>query len=708
MPWEDLTGNSGFTSDSDGANANLDITMSEDSARNLWDVQAAIQQIATDFQTAVRAASDFNSYLISIRETGQTIKMPSLDMGGGEGGNLSYAGGRVDAGSVPSAGVQSELSMASRIGEMEENQSGAGGGAMAARNPSARPVDVGGFVSQMTNAGWMASMTGQHGTSQVTQDAYQQAYQFAQNNPLDPQVIAANHAGQTGTPHAFAATQVIQQGLPAAQQFLRGGGVGGIAGMLGRLGTYGAIGYAGYQLVNAGLETYAQSRSLGISTNNSANGSGWGFQQRLGQAGMAMSPFVSQEEAAQIYSSAVGQGWASRAGGFEQGSFGQAVNFMYGAAKDYNMDPAMSAQLLQTNSLGAGESVQALAEQLLTLRQTLDGTGVSMDAMNSTFTSFTGQLIAAGATGPMAAQIAGGALAGYSGNSYLGPSGRGAEIVSSTLGTQQTQNVLAGLTGTVPGAALAGQGHLQASTAELDRLTRRFTDQVMGMSGLDEAEKAAMFAQLYNGTFGTNIGEQDALNMMAVNASNPAVLSSGQKKYVEQQKISYASGDQAKSAWDRYTGGIQDAASGGFWNKFSYADSWLTNLPNLFTSGGTENSVRNYSPEVQNLLDNSANPGDVSVMDDNGNVVAKGKDAIAKWFNDPNNYKKFSASGSKYSIKDQNASWNSSNIGGAGNTNDTGQSGSNEKNTVYITLSAQAKQYLDTSKSSLTLDTGKN
>jgi hypothetical protein len=679
--------------------------MSEDSARNLWDVQAAIQQIATDFQTAVRAASDFNSYLISIRETGQTVKMPSLDMGGGEGGNMSYSGGRVDQGSVPL--IQSEMGMASRIGEMEENQSGAGGGAMAARAPNAHPVDVGGFISQMTNAGWMASMTGQHGTSQVTQDAYQQAYQFAQGNLLDPQVMAASHAGQTGTPHAFAAQSVISQGLPAAQQFLRGGGAGGIASMLGRLGTYGAIGYAGYQLANAGLETYAQSRSLGISTNNSQNGTGWGFQQRLGQAGMSMSPFVSQEEAAQIYSSAVGQGWASRAGGFQQGTFGQAVNFMYGAAKDYNMDPAMSAQLLQTNSLGAGESVQSLSEQLLTLKQALDGTGVSMDAAGSTFTSFTGMLIAAGATGPMSAQIAGGALAAYAGNSYLGPSGRGAEIVSSTLGTQQTQNILAGLTGTVPGAALAGEGHLQASTAELDRLTRRFTDQVMGMSGLDEAEKGAMFAQLYNGTFGTQIGEQDALNMMAVNSSNPAVLSSGQKQYLSKQGISYNSGSSAKGAWDRYTGSIQDEASGAWYNKLTYASSWLTNIPSLWSSGGTENSSRNYSPEVQNLLDNSADPGNVSVLDDKGNVVAKGKDAISAWFNDTGNYQKFSASGSKYTIKDQGSSWNSANIGGATNTGDLAAN-ANDKNTVYITLSAQAKQYFDTNKSTLTLDTGKN
>ncbi len=123
---------------------------------------------------------------------------------------------------------------------------------------------------------------------------------------------------------------------------------------------------------------------------------------------------------------------------------------MYRGAKDYNMDPAMAAQLLQTNSLGAGESIQALSGQLLTLKQTLDGTGVSMDAATSGFTSFTGALIAAGSGGATAATVAGGALSAYARNTYLGPSGRGMEIVQGTLQTQQTQNILAGLTGTVP------------------------------------------------------------------------------------------------------------------------------------------------------------------------------------------------------------------------------------------------------------------
>jgi len=700
VPFDDLTG---FTSTPEGAEATLNVNMSEDSARNLWDVQAAIQQIATDFQTAVRAASDFNSYLISIRETSQTVKMPSLGMEGGDNGNMSYAGGRVDSGSVPL--IQSELGQAERIGEMEENASGMGGGAMAARNPNARPVDPGEFVGQMTNAAWMASMTGHHVAPQETQSAYEREYDFAQRNPLHPAVRAARFQGQSGTARAFAASQLIRNNLPAAQQFLRGAGAGGIAGMLGRLGTYGAIGYAGYELINAGVETYAQSRALSISANNSENGVGWGLQQRLSQAGMAMSPYVTQEEAAQIYSSAIDQGWASRQGGFSQGTFGQAVNFMYGAAKDYNMDPAVAAQLLQNNSLGAGESVQALSAQLLTLKQTLDGTGVSMSAATSNFTDFTGMLIASGAGGPGAAQVAGGALAAYSGNSYLGPSGRGAQIVQQTLGTQQTQNILAGLTGVVPGAALAS-GHLTTSTAELDRLTKRFADQAMSMSGLDDDSKAAMFMQLYNGTFGTNIGEADARNMMLENVSNPGLLSAGQKEYIKKQCISYMSGNDARSAWDRYTGAMSDKAKSEGW--FTRATSWASEVPNLFSTsyGNTEGSVRNYSPEVQNVLDNSPNADNVTVVDENCNVVAQGSKAISKWFNDPNNYQKFSASGSKYTIKDSgtNATWNATNIGGASDTGDTGAPGG--ANTVYITLSAEAKRYFATDKSQVNVSTG--
>jgi hypothetical protein len=707
--FQDYSGNSGFTSNGEGAEATLNVTMSDDSARNLWDVQAAIQQIAADFQTAVRAASDFNSYLISIRETSQTVKMPGLGMEGGAGGNMEYAGGRVDTSSVPGGGIAAfggEMSQAERVGEMLENQDGAGGGAMASRNPNARPVDPGEFVGQMTNAAWMASMTGQHGgVPQETQSAYEREYDFALNNRRNPAVRRAQFQGQQGTARAYAASQLVRNNLPAAQQFLRGGGAGGIASMLGRLGTYGAIGYAGYELVNAGLETYAQSRAMAISTNNSQLGTGWGFEQRLGQAGMALSPFVTQEEAAQIYSSAIDQGWASRQGGFAQGSFGQAVNFMYGAAKDYNMDPAMAAQLLQTNSLGAGESVQALSEQLLTLKQTLDGTGVSTDAANSAFTSLTGQLIASGSSGPTAALVAGGALSAYSGDTYL-MNGRGAQIFGQTIGGQQGQNILAGLTGTVPGAAMA-DSHILASTAELDRLNKRFADQVMGMRNLDPDEQAAMFAQLYNSTWGTSITTQDASHLIATSASNPNALSSGQKKYLEQQKISYKSGDQSKGAWDRYTGYIQDQASGAWYHKFTYANSWLTGLGSLFGSGDTENSVRNYSPEVQNLLDNSIDSGKVQVLDDKGNVVATGKDDISKWFNDQNNYQKFSATGSKYTIKDNGATWNATNIGGAANAEESGNPG-NAKNTVYITLSAQAKQYFDTDKTSVPMSDGKN
>lgn len=707
MAWEDLSGSSGFTSESDGASANLDITMSDDSARNLWDVQAAIQQIATDFQTAVRSAADFQSYLISIRETGQTVKMPSLGMEAGEsGGNMPYAGGRVDPPNLGSA-IQSEMGMASRIGEMEENSSGAGGGAMGARSAGQQPADVGGFVSQMTNAGWMASMTGQRQMPQATSDAFQQAYAYAQNpaNQYDPQVMGATFNGQTGTPHAYAASQILSQGLPAAQQFLRGGGAGGIASMLGRLGTYGAIGYAGYQLVSAGMETYAQSRSLGLSSNNSNQGAGWGFGQRLGQAGMALSPYLSQEEASQIYNTAIAQGWASRdsahGGDFAQGNFGSAVNFMYTAAKDYNMDPAMSAQLLQTNALGAGQSVNALAEQILTLKQTLDGTGVSMDVMNSSFASFTSMLISSGASPGVAAQIAGGALSAYAGNTYLGPSGRGAQIVQDTLGQQQTQNVLGGLTGTIPGAALSGT-HGVASSAELQKLTARFSQQVMSMSGIDMDAKAAMFAQLYNGTFGTSISQQDSLNMIAENTANKNLLTQGQRDYLEKGKIG---AQETQSGFEAWRKGLDTISMGHDVNRDS--------LENVENREGKINAYKNSSPEVNKLLESAAGGGTLTkvvlygpdgkqVMVD-GNRVAGAN--IAKWFDDTGNYDKFKAGG--YYIQDAAGSKYDANNIGTGGSDQVLTNDQNNSRMVTIQLSPEAKKFFETDKNKVDLSDGK-
>ncbi|HEY6020551.1 MAG TPA: hypothetical protein VIY48_11880 [Candidatus Paceibacterota bacterium] len=706
MPFEDLTGNSGFTSDSEGANANLDITMSDESARNLWDVQAAIQQIAVDFQTAVRSAADFQSYLISIRETGQTIQMPSLGMEGGEGGNMSYSGGRVDTGSVP-IGVQSEGGMAGRVAEMEENSSGAGGGLMGSRAPAgAGGTDPGEFISQVTNTAWMASMgLGQH-NNQIANEAYGQAYRFAQGNPLSPQVLGSTFGGQAGTPHAYAASQLISQAVSGSQQFLRGGGVGGFAGSIGRLGMYGAIGYTGYQVGNAVLEQYAQARAMGISANNSDYGTGWGFGQNVGRAGMALSPFVSSEEATQIYEAAVSQGWASRKGGFDQGNFGQAVNFMYDAAKDYNMDPSMSAQLLQTNALGAGQSINALSQQLLTLKQTLDGTGVSMDSANTSFASFTSFLISAGANPDVASQIAGGALKGYAGNTLLGPTGMGAGIAQATLQSTQAQNILAGLTGTLPGAVLAGSHGLEA-TSELQKMTSRLANQILGMSGLDAEEKAAMFQQSYNAMWGVTITPQQASDMMAENAANPTLLTQGQRDYLDKSKMGPLEHQNAIQSWWH---GLDDT---GGWAASQTGHARTTEQ--MEKASALINSYQNYSPEVNALLSSSGDLSKVILYGPDGKpVMDEGKRVaganIAKWFSDTSNYNKFTASGSGYYIEDESgARYNSMNIGvgGSGGAQQD-VSGSSDARTIYITLSPQAKQWFDTNKDKLHLSDGKN
>jgi len=701
VPFEDLTGNSGFTSDSEGANVNLDITMSDDSARNLWDVQAAIQQIAADLQTAVRSAADFQSYLISIRETSQTIRMPSLGMEGGEGGNMSYSGGRVDTGSVPL--IQSELGMASRIGEMEENASGAGGGAMAARNPGERPFDAGEAVSQMTNLAWMASMTGSHNAPPETVAAYEREYQFALSNTRNAQVRRASFGGQTGTPRAYAASQIVRQGLPAAQQFLHGGGLGGAASMLGRLGTYGAIGYAAYQLVDAGLETYAQSRAMAISTNNSDHGIGWGFGTRVSQAGMAMSPFVSQEDAAQIYQAAIEQGWASReSGGFGQGDFSSAVNFMYGAAKDYNMDPAMSAQLLQTNTLEAGQSVAALSQQLLTLKQTLDGTGVSMAAATGAFTSATSFFIGAGASPADAAIISGGMLKSFSGNTVLGPNAAGLQMSVSAMQNPGLQNVIGALNGNLGAAAFAGPNARQG-VETYQKLLHTLAKQYSSQTGTSWENRVAMFMTSYGHLTGQQIDFNKGEQLMTEAAADPEFMTRGEDDFVAATSMS----------------GLQHQNWGqqGF-HGFDAA------LESSFGSGSHQNSTaainshEYWNEEVNNLLLNSGdNLGNLTLYGPNGKPVSmngrqvSGAD-IASWFNSQENYAKFNDPKGGYYIQDQTDKsknpnkYNYSNIGLGGSNAEASAGGGRDKNTLYITLSDQAKTLININRDTFPLDDG--
>lgn len=697
MPLDDLTGGSGFVSDSDGANATLDIVMSEDSARNLWDTQAAVQQIATDLQTAVRAAADFNSYLISIRETSQTIRMPSLGMEGGEGGNMSYSGGRVDSGSVPL--IQSEQGMASRIGEMEENASGDGGGAIAARGAGARPFDPGEAVSQLTNVAWMASMAGGHGgIPPSTQASYEREYQYALNNQRDPMVRAATYAGQTGTPRAYAASRILSQGLPAAQQFLRGGGAGGIASMLGRLGTIGAIAYGGYQLVNAGMETYAQSRSMGISTLNSEHGAGWGLGQRVGQASMSLSPFVSQEEASQIYSSAVDQGWASRKGGFAQGDFSSAVNFMYGAAVDYNMSPEMSAQLLQTNSLGAGESVAALAEQLGTLKKTLDGTGVSMDAATSSFTSFTSFLIGSGVSPGEAAVVAGGAIKSFSGNTYLA-SGAGVAQTLSGMQSSRVQAIVGGLTGHLPGAAFS-DSNIEGGLGAYQGLIHQLAVEYNSQTGLSIDDRVSQFMVAYQSLTGQQIDFQTAKQIMLEAAADPNYITRGQSDYRKSSTLGPLEHQNAAQA----------TFHGLDWDVFDFSG-----LAGEQNDPGSINAHQYYNSNVNTLLLNAGDrlsqyklfgPGDKPV-NYNGHQYAGSE--IAQWFADPSHYEQFNDPKGGYYIQGPDGNkYNAQNIGLGGSNSGASGTGSNANNTVYITLSEQAKQYFSTDRSQLNLSDGKN
>jgi hypothetical protein len=90
-----------------------------------------------------------------------------------------------------------------------------------------------------------------------------------------------------------------------------------------------------------------------------------------------------------------------------------------------------------------------------------------------------------------------------------------------------------------------------------------------------------------------------------------------------------------------------------------------------------------------------------------GNRVAGAN--ISKWFNDQENYNKFNDPKNGFYIQDQTGNkYNSSNIGYGGSSAGTTAAGASEANTVYITLSSQAKAWFDTDKDRLNLSDGKN
>jgi hypothetical protein len=266
---------------------------------------------------------------------------------------------------------------------------------------------------------------------------------------------------------------------------------------------------------------------------------------------------------------------------------------------------------------------------------------------------------------------------------------------------------LSGLTGTVPGAAFSGE-HGIASTKELQRLTSRFTTEVMSMKNLDMDEKAAIFRDLYNSTFGTQITQQDSLNMIAENTADKNLLSEGQQKYLDKGRMGELKHQTSANAFFHR---LDDLGNIGLENENDPAAKLAASEKNSHLING----YQNYNEEVNKLLESSASGGtlgdtvlygpDGKPVTMNGNRVAGAN--IAKWFNESGNYDKFSARKSGYYIQDSSGvKHTSDNIGLGGSDQTVLAEDTPESRTVYIQLSAQAKQYFDTNKDKLTLDTG--
>jgi hypothetical protein len=115
-------------------------------------------------------------------------------------------------------------------------------------------------------------------------------------------------------------------------------------------------------------------------------------------------------------------------------------------------------------------------------------------------------------------------------------------------------------------------------------------------------------------------------------------------------------------------------------------------------------------------LTNSGDAGDKIMLygPDGKPVQMDGHDIagseIALWISNPENYNKFKDAKSGYQIKDlrNNNTYNSQNIGLGGSNSGASAAGPGPANTVYITLSDEAKKLISTDKSQLNLSDGKN
>lgn len=143
-------------------------------------------------------------------------------------------------------------------------------------------------------------------------------------------------------------------------------GLGGIVSKLGTVGTVLTAAIAGFKIFEQGGKMVQDARNVASIRGGAA---GEGFQTEARAKLLAMNPFISQDQARQIYQAVLSDGYADASGSGAD----NVIDFMKSNIESLNMSVAESAKTLRSAILGTGDGSQKGVTQALdTLRTQLD------------------------------------------------------------------------------------------------------------------------------------------------------------------------------------------------------------------------------------------------------------------------------------------------------------------------------------------------
>jgi hypothetical protein len=225
--------------------------------------------------------------------------------------------------------------------------------------------------------------------------------------------------------------------ISAAQGLASGvGGAGAAANMAAKVAGPLAIAAAGYKAFDETNEFYQSERTLGL-TRGGGFGEGVGYDMTI--RGMALSPWLSTDQARQIVMSGLNEGYSGK-------ELETVTDFMAKNLKDMNISVADSVKVLRTNVEQGGQSIENFASQMSGLKAMATNSNTSLSDMTSGVISGSAALVGAGASGTLATSTMVQAQ-GLFQSEYKGEksslAGQGDEILSGALTNTGTLAVLA-------------------------------------------------------------------------------------------------------------------------------------------------------------------------------------------------------------------------------------------------------------------------